>query len=111
MKITEWHNCYPSNWKGLIVPDAIAHPAKYSSKLIRRIYEHLFEMEWLSPGDKVVDPFGGVALGALNAMQFGLHWYGNELEERFWKLGNRRLAEKKGSPRIDWETVYCMEKR
>jgi hypothetical protein len=22
----------------------------------------------------------------------------------------RRLAEKKGSPRIDWETVYCMVK-
>lgn len=22
----------------------------------------------------------------------------------------RRLAEKKGSPRIDWEVVYCMEK-
>jgi len=22
----------------------------------------------------------------------------------------RRLAEKKGSPRIDWETVWCMEK-
>ena len=21
----------------------------------------------------------------------------------------RRLAEKNGSPRIDWETVYCME--
>ena len=20
----------------------------------------------------------------------------------------RRLAEKKGSPRVDWETVYCM---
>ena len=23
---------------------------------------------------------------------------------------NRRLAEKKGSPRIDWEIVLCMEK-
>jgi hypothetical protein len=22
----------------------------------------------------------------------------------------RRLAEKKGSPKIDWETIWCMEK-
>ena len=23
----------------------------------------------------------------------------------------RRIAEKKGSPRVDWETVFCMEKQ
>ena len=53
--INEWSGCYPSNWKGLIIPDAMSHPAKFSSKLIRRIYQN-------------------------------------------------------GIPRIDYETVYCMEK-
>ena len=47
MKIDTWTGCYPSNWKGKIVPDAITHPAKYSSKLIRRIYEHMIEEGWL----------------------------------------------------------------
>jgi hypothetical protein len=92
MITTDWQNCYPSNWKGLIVPEAMAHPAKYSSKLIRRIYEHMLEMDWLKPGDRVVDPFGGVALGALNAMQVGLDWYGVELEAKFHGLGNQNIA-------------------
>lgn len=34
-----------------------------------------------------MDPFGGVALGALHAMQHGLHWVGVELEEKFVGLG------------------------
>jgi hypothetical protein len=91
--ITEWENCYPSNWKGVITPEAMAHPAKYSSKLIRRIYEHMIEMGWLKAGDKVVDPFGGVALGALDAMRLGLHWYGVELELKFAGLGNVNILE------------------
>ena len=47
MKIDLWEGCYPSRWKGLIVPDAITHPAKFSSKLIRRIYEHMIAEGWL----------------------------------------------------------------
>ncbi len=91
--VTEWENCYPSNWKGVITPEAMAHPAKYSSKLIRRIYEHMIEMGWLKAGDKVVDPFGGVALGALDAMRLGLRWYGVELELKFAGLGNVNIIE------------------
>ena len=59
MNITEWDNCYPSNWKGKIVPEAMTHPAKFSSKLIRRIYEHLQDQGWVHPGDSVIDPFAG----------------------------------------------------
>jgi hypothetical protein len=91
--VTEWENCYPSNWKGVITPEAMAHPAKYSSKLIRRIYEHMIEMDWLRAGDKVVDPFGGDALGALDAMRLGLHWYGVELEAKFAGLGTVNILE------------------
>jgi hypothetical protein len=50
MKIDTWAGCYPSKWKGLIVPEATSHPAKFSSRLIRRIYEHMIAEGWLAEG-------------------------------------------------------------
>ena len=91
-EIDKWTGCYPSNWKGVIVPDAMAHPAKFSSKLIRRIYEHLFLNNWVEAGDSIVDPFGGVALGAFNALEMGLHWTGVELEPKFVELGEHNIS-------------------
>jgi hypothetical protein len=91
MQTTIWNNCYPSSWKGTIVPEAMAHPAKYSSRLIRRIYEHILAEGWVKPGDRVLDPFGGVALGSPDAMRYGLCWTGIELEEKFHALGNQNI--------------------
>jgi hypothetical protein len=91
MNIDQWTGCYPSNWKGVIVEEAMSHPAKYSSKLIRRIYKHLMDEGWVEAGDRVIDPFGGVALGAFDAMRLGLDWVGVELEERFHKIGNDNI--------------------
>src|SRR5512143_2277384 len=90
--IDEWTGCYPSNWKGLIVPDAIKHPAKFSNKLISRIYDHMVAQGWVKPGDIVLDPFGGVGLGAFDAMRLGLRWRGIELEANFANLGNQNIA-------------------
>lgn len=87
----DWTGCYPSNWKGIITPEAIAHPAKFSSRLIRRIYAHLSEEGWVKAGDTIVDPFGGVALGAFDAMRNGLNWVGVELEPRFVDMGNANI--------------------
>ncbi len=92
MIIDDWHNCYPSSWKGKIVPTAFQHPAKFSSRLIRRIYEHVIEEGWANPGDVIVDPFGGIALGALDAMRLGLAWRGVELEAHFAEIGNQNIA-------------------
>src|SRR3990167_5224345 len=39
----------------------------------------------------VVDPFAGVALGALDAMWKGLNWVGCELEPKFVKLGQANI--------------------
>jgi len=91
--MTTWQGCYDAGWKGLIVEDAFAHPAKFSRNLIGRIYRHMIERGWLAPGMTVVDPFGGVALGALDAMANGLHWRGCELESRFVTLGQANIAE------------------
>lgn len=92
MLMLDWHRCYGEGWTGIIVPEAFAHPAKFSRALIRRIYEHMAARGWLTVGDTVVDPFGGVALGALEAMRRGLHWRGVELEQRFVDLGNANIA-------------------
>lgn len=88
-----WTGCYDSSWKGLIVPEAFAHPAKFARGLIQRIYQHLMQSHGLKPGMTVVDPFGGVALGGLDAMLAGLHWVGCELEPKFVALGNQNIAE------------------
>lgn len=87
-----WLNCYPSSWKGMIVPDAIKHPAKFSSRLIDRIYEHMDVEGWIQPGDMILDSFAGVALGALDCMRRGLRWRGIELEANFADLGNQNIA-------------------
>lgn len=92
MKRREWFGLYRESWQGEIVPDAFAHPAKFSRALIRRIYQHALQQGYVKAGDVIADPFGGVALGALDAMRYGLHWRGVELEERFVKLGNENLA-------------------
>jgi hypothetical protein len=87
----EWRGLYREGWKGQIVEEAFAHPAKFARALIRRIYDHVCEEGWCWPGDRVIDPFGGVALGALDAMRHGLHWTGSELEEKFVSLGNQNI--------------------
>lgn len=91
-QLSEWKGCYPSDWRKIVVPDAMAHPAKFSSRLIRRIYEHLFDEGWVEMGDRILDPFGGVALGSLHAMEKGLAWTGVELEEKFVDLGMHNIS-------------------
>ncbi len=91
MNVTQWHGCYSDSWQGVITPDAFAHPAKYARGLIRRIYQHMLDSGYVARGDSIIDPFGGVALGGLDAMTFGLHWTGCELEPRFVELGQRNI--------------------
>jgi len=82
-----WHGLYKEGWGDSIVPDAFSHPAKFRPALIRHIYDHMLEEGWLKAGDRVLDPFAGVALGGLHAMHNGLHWVGLELEQRFVDVG------------------------
>lgn len=90
-EVIDWRGLYSEGWGQEIVPEAFAHPAKYSRSLIRRIYAEMFGRAWLHAGDSVVDPFGGVALGGLDAMWNGLHWSGCELEPRFVALGQANI--------------------
>ncbi|MBK7181344.1 MAG: site-specific DNA-methyltransferase, partial [Chloroflexi bacterium] len=79
----EWHGLYAESWGNDLVPEAYAHPAKYSRGLIRQIYAYMLAEGMIAPGDVIGDPFGGQAGGALDAMINGLHWRGVELEPRF----------------------------
>lgn len=88
----EWHGLYGEGWGKSIVSEAFSHPAKFRPALIRHIYAHMFEEGWLRPGMTVLDPFAGVALGALHAMRNGLHWVGVELEPKFVALGQDNIA-------------------
>lgn len=87
----EWVGLYSESWQGEIVPEAFSHPAKFSRALIRQIYKYMIDEGLLQAGDKVVDSFAGVALGALDAMRLGLHWVGVELEPKFHELGNQNI--------------------
>jgi hypothetical protein len=91
MNISDWHSLYSDGWKGEITPAAFAHPAKFSRALIRHIYRHAAEEGWLKPGDTVLDCFGGVGLGAIDAMLHGLNYVGVELEQKFVDLGNQNI--------------------
>lgn len=86
-----WDNCYNLGWKGIICNEAFSHPAKYSRGLIFRIVEHAIDEGWVQPGQTILDPFGGVALGALPALMNGINWIGCELEQRFVDLGRQNI--------------------
>lgn len=96
----DWYGCYGEGWGKAIVPEAYSHPAKFSRALIRRIYDHAFERGWISADDTVVDPFGGVALGALDAMRLNLRWVGVELEQHFIDTGQGCNCT--GVSKADW---------
>lgn len=91
--MTQWYGCYADSWQGVITPESFAHPAKFARGLIRRIYEHMLESGYIERGDTIIDPFGGIAAGALDAIALGLHWMGCELEPHFVELGNANIAK------------------
>jgi len=88
-----WRGCYDHGWgKSDLVPDAFSHPAKLAKGLGFRIVEHAMAHGWLKTGDVCVDPFGGVATGALALMWNGVHYVGVELEGRFVSLAEQNIA-------------------
>ena len=93
---TDWevldvYGLYRDGWKNEITAESFSHPAKFARGLIRWIYEFLFARGLLAEGMTVIDPFAGVALGGLDAMRYGLHWTGCELEEKFVALGQANI--------------------
>jgi len=91
IKAIAWQGCYDDQWGDLIIPEAYAHPAKYSRGLIERIIQHGIERGYWKENDTIADPFGGVALGGIICGYHGLNFIGVELESKFVELGNQNL--------------------
>lgn len=87
-----WSGLYRDGWQGLIVPEAFSHPAKFARGLIQHIYKHVREEGWLLPGQCVLDPFGGVSLGGLDAALHGYQHVAVELEAHFHRLAEANVA-------------------
>lgn len=102
----DWYGLYGNGWKSgaELTSEAFGHPAKFSRSLIRRIYEHCLEQGYLSLGDIVLDPFGGVALGGIDAVQNDLRWIGVELEQPFNDMGAG--CDCTGISKADWVRFY-----
>jgi len=88
----DWQGCYDDQWADLLVPEALAHPAKFSRGLITRIILHGLERGWWAKGDVIADPFGGVGTGGIVAAYNGLAWMGVELEAKFVELAEQNFA-------------------
>lgn len=83
MAAQTWHYCYKDSWQDIVVPSSFKHPAKFARGLIHRLYRYLLDQGYVQLGATILDPFGGVALGALDAQTYGLRWVGVELEPHF----------------------------
>lgn len=101
---TTWYGCYDGGWQNIISDLSFRHPAKFSRSLVSRIYGYALERGYLKPGMVVLDPFGGVGLGSLDALSNGLSWVGIELEKDFQILGQG--CECTGISKADWVRFY-----
>src|SRR3990167_6636876 len=87
-----WRRCYDHGFRSNdLVADAFGHPAKLAKGLGFRIVEHAIANGWIKAGDFCVDPFGGVATGALALMFAGVNYVGCELEPKFVGLAQQNL--------------------
>lgn len=104
MSETVWRGCYDDGWRGLIVDEAFAHPAKMARGLISRIFDHLFAMGAIRTGSTVIDPFGGIGTTAIEGASRGCRVVCVELEPKFVDLAkrnfelHRRMWEAAGDP-------------
>jgi len=88
----EWRGCYDEGWRGLIVPEAFSHPAKFAYGLLTRILAHGLGRGYWQTGDTILDPFCGVATGGIVCAYRGLKWIGVECEQHFVALAERNLG-------------------
>jgi DNA modification methylase len=63
------------------------HPTEKPAALLRRLIE-ITSVE----GQLVADPFGGVASTMVAAKESGRRYWGCEINEEYWNLGNTRLG-------------------
>lgn len=81
IKHDDWYGLYSEKWTGDINLCSMSHPAKFARGLIQKIYQHAMEEGWITKNSRIVDCFGGVALGGFFALAYDMTWVGVELEQ------------------------------
>ncbi|MEE9365490.1 MAG: hypothetical protein V3W44_02290 [Dehalococcoidales bacterium] len=104
MRELDWYGLYAGGWRKEISDESFSHPAKFARGLIGRIYRHALKQGYIKPGDTILDPFGGVGLGAVDALRHGVHWRGVDLEQPFVDLGAG--CDCTGISPSDWARFY-----
>lgn len=66
--------------------DSTRHPTEKPEDLLRRLIEAT-----TVEGQVVADPFGGVASTLAAAKASGRRWFGCEIDEGYWRVGEERL--------------------
>lgn len=91
--LTDWHGCYDDSWRGIIVSESFAHPAKMARGLLHRIVNRMLDDGWLRKGDIVGDPFGGIGTTGIMCSYHGLRSVSVELEPHFCDFARQNFAE------------------
>ena len=112
MMTSTWHNCYNEGWKGVIILAPGAVTIWVTKDFVRNKQRIPFSQQWAqlceAAGFTLIE-WHRASLVEDNGTQLGMFGEDRELR-RERKSFFRRLAEKKGSPRIDWEDVLCLRK-
>lgn len=88
---TVWNDLYWKTWSGILPDESYVHPAKFAPGLIYRIYRYMrYELK-IRRHSNILDPFAGVATGALWAMLHNYNWLGHEIERNFYELGRDNI--------------------
>jgi len=92
VRTDDWYGCYRGGWGRNLVAEAFSHPAKVAFGLSERIFAHMREEKWITPGSVILDPFAGIGGFALQAMLAGCEFIGVELEPKFVALAAQNIA-------------------
>lgn len=85
-------------------PEKVNHPCQYPVELVERCVLALS-----NEGDKIYDPFAGVASTLIGALKNNRRAYGTELSEEYVKIGTQRLkllSEDKLTTRPIYQKIY-----
>ncbi|MBR1859416.1 MAG: site-specific DNA-methyltransferase [Selenomonadaceae bacterium] len=85
-------------------PEKLNHPCQYPVELVERCVLALS-----NEGDKIYDPFAGVASTLIGALKNNRRAYGTELSEEYVKIGTQRLkllSEDKLTTRPIYQKIY-----
>ncbi|MBR1730278.1 MAG: site-specific DNA-methyltransferase [Selenomonadaceae bacterium] len=85
-------------------PEKVEHPCQYPVELVERCILAL-----TNEGDKIYDPFAGVASTLIGALKNNRRAYGTELNEEYIKIGMQRiklLSEDKLITRPIYQKIY-----